>query len=108
MRNTEEQLHEIMRRAGGLKRKRALKTRMYADIAVFCACAVMLAGTVTIIPRLGDIEGDAPAAQYGSLLIAEPYIGYVIVGLLSFALGICLTLAFYHWGKLKQEEFQSK
>lgn len=46
--------------------------------------------------------------QYGSLLLAAPYTGYVVVGVIAFALGICVTLLCICWKALKQKEREQK
>jgi len=42
--------------------------------------------------------------NYGSLLLEEPYMGYVMVCVLAFALGVCMALLCVHWKALKQKE----
>ena len=46
--------------------------------------------------------------HYGSLLLAAPYTGYVVVGVLAFALGVCITLLCIHWKALRQKERERK
>ena len=46
--------------------------------------------------------------RYGSLLLAAPYIGYVIVGILAFALGICVTLLCIRLKELREKERERK
>ena len=104
MRNTDEQLREIMRRGELVKEKRSIQKRLYASALASCVCAALLIAVCFCLPRLTATPENAGMQQYGSLLLAAPYTGYVVVGVLAFALGICVTLLCIHWKALKQKE----
>lgn len=104
MRNTDEQLQEIMRRAEIVREKRFIRKRLYASAAASCACLALLIAVCLCLPKLMVMPENAGMQQYGSLLLAEPYTGYVVVGVLAFVLGVCVTLLCIHWKALKQKE----
>ncbi|MBO5496447.1 MAG: hypothetical protein J5967_03510 [Oscillospiraceae bacterium] len=104
MRNTEEQLREIMRRAETVKETRRVQKQLRTSALASCVC-ILLPITVSVyIPRLTAISQDAAAGQYGSLLLAAPYMGYAVVGVLAFALGVCVTLFSLQWRTLREKE----
>lgn len=104
MRSTDEQLREIIQRAEIVKEKRIMKKAILADGIASCICLALLIAAAVSLPNLKTAQAGNTASQYGSLLLAAPYIGYVIVSLLAFALGICVTLLCFHWKKWKERE----
>lgn len=104
MRSTDDQLREIMRRAERVKEKRIIKKYILTDAAASCVCLALLIAVGVFFPPLSPAQAGKIETQYGSLLLAAPYIGYVIVGLLAFALGVCVTLLCVHWKKWKEQE----
>ena len=104
MRSTDEQLQEIMRRGEIVKEKRSIRKSIRASALASCVCAVLLIAVCFYLPRLTVIQGTSGMPNYGSLLLAAPYMGYVVVGVLAFALGICVTLLCVHWKRLKQKD----
>lgn len=104
MRNTDEQLREILRRAETVKEKRSIQKRLRASALASCVCVILLIAVIGSLPRLTVLSQDIAAGQYGSLLLAAPYMGYVVVGVLAFALGVCVTLLSLQWRKLKEKE----
>ena len=104
MRNTDDQLHEILRRAEIVTEKRSRRKSLLTDGAAACVCLVLLLAVAVYLPRLTPVQSENTVSRYGSLLLGASYVGYVIVGLLAFALGICVTLLCVHWKKLKERE----
>ena len=104
MRSTDDQLREIMRRAKHVKEKRIIKKSLLTDAIVSCVCLVFLIAVAAYLPTFSPAQAGAVETQYGSLLLAAPYIGYVIVGLLAFALGVCMTLLCVLWKKWKERD----
>ncbi len=104
MRSTDEQLREIMRRAEIVKEKRIIRKRLRASAIASCACVALLIAVCFCLPQLAVMPDNAGMQQYGSLLLAAPYTGYVVVGVIAFALGVCVTLLCIHWKALKQKE----
>ena len=104
MRSTDEQLQEIMRRAEIVKEKRTIRKRLHAGALASCACVALLIAVCFCLPQLTAVSGSAGMQQFGSLLLAAPYTGYVVVGVLAFALGVCVSLLCIHWKALKQKE----
>lgn len=108
MRSTDEQLQEIMRRVEIVKEKRSIRNRIHASAIASCACVALLIAVCFCLPRLTFMTESTGMQQYGSLLLAAPYTGYVVVGVIAFALGVCVTLLCIHWKALKQKEQNRK
>lgn len=104
MRSTDEQLHEIMQRAENITETRNIRSRMLTAGMSALACVIMLVIVSMNIPRITVLSAENEQTQYGSLLLAAPYLGYIIVGIIAFALGICVTLLCMNWKKLRETE----
>jgi len=108
MRSTEEQLREVMRRADIVKEKEALRRQVLSGSAVCLACLILLAAVSVRLPSLDAVSEGEVTQRYGSLLLTAPHLGYVIVGLLAFALGVCVTLTCVAWRKMKEKDQERK
>ena len=108
MHSTDEQLQEIMRRAEIVTEKRSMRKRFHASAIASFACAALLIAVCFCLPQLTVMPENAGMQHYGSLLLAAPYTGYVVVGAIAFSLGVCVTLLCVHWKALKQKEQERK
>ena len=104
MRNTDEQLREILRRSETIKEKRIIEKRLRASALASCVSLFFLIAVFAFLPRITETAQSSTAQWYGSLLLTAPYMGYVVVGTLAFLLGVCVTLLCIQWRKLKQKE----
>lgn len=107
MRSTDEQLSEIMKRAVNVKEKRAIRNRLCACAIATAACVLLLLVTMIYMPHFSS-ESDSVSGQYGSLLLAAPQMGYVLVAFLAFAMGICFTFLCINWKALNKREHEQK
>lgn len=108
MRSTDEQLREIMKRAEVVKEKRTIRKSLRMNALSVCVCVVLLTVVSLYLPRLDAVSQESGLHGYGSLLLAAPYIGYVVVGILAFALGVCVTLLCIRLKELKEKERERK
>lgn len=104
MRSTDDQLREIMRRSELVKEKRIIKKSILTEAIASCVCLALLITVAVYLPNLSPAQAGQIETRYGSLLLAAPYIGYVIVGLLAFALGVSITLLCIQWKKWKERD----
>lgn len=104
MRSIEEQMKEIKRRKGVYQAIKSLRRKMLAETVSAGACVVMMIAVVCFLPKLRQASEQAPIRQYGSLILALPAAGYVLIALLSFALGVAVTLLCQHWKQRKEKE----
>ena len=92
MRTTDEQMNEIMMRADSLKEKKSLNNYVIGLGIAIAACLGLIILVGTSIANINPEVSNNTASQYGSLVISAPYMGYVVIGLLAFILGVLVTL----------------
>jgi hypothetical protein len=94
MRNTNDQLAEILKRSDRLVEKKAAMHEAGAYGLSALACIALMIATVVHLPKAlqGITEGGAENIRYGSLLLKTEYLGYVVIGLLAFLLGVFVTM----------------
>ncbi len=91
MRNTERQLEEIKKRSEKLRQKQNDRRSAAAGFISVCVCIALI---VTVSLSLSSFSQAASthSGKYGSLIIATPHLGYVVIGILAFLLGVCVTM----------------
>lgn len=104
MRSTDEQLDEIIKRSKVVREKSNIQRNLRISAGVTCLCAALMITLFFYLPKLTGASNEPAMQRYGSLLLAAPYIGYVMVGVIAFALGICVTLFCVYLKKLKGKE----
>jgi len=104
MRSTDEQLREIMKRAETVREDHAARGAFRASVLASCVCVLLIAAVCFNLPGLQIKQSGADLQQYGSLLLAAPYIGYIMVGILAFALGVCVTFLCISWRRMKHKD----
>ena len=94
MRSTDDQLTEILNRSERIVEKREIlrETGMYGISAFVCIVflvltSVKLPGAMQRVAETGEEN-----ARYGSLLLTTDYMGYIVIGLLAFLLGVFATM----------------
>ena len=104
MRNTDDQLREIMKRADHvIERKDAQKTAISYAVSSF-ACFVLMIVTSLYIPGISSSNSFETHEQYGSLLMNTAYMGFVVIGVLAFILGVFVTLLCIQIRKIRKGE----
>ena len=103
MRTTDDQLKEILHRADSLQELRPARKKVAVDAAASATCLALLVGVLIFLPRFVSTGSVNTMSRYGSLLIDAPYLGLVVVCLLAFALGVCVTLLCVHIGELRRK-----
>ena len=93
MRTTDERLAAAKRRAEEIKRQeRSLRSRI-AAVSGAAACLAAILGLALAIPSV--TARFSGADYYGGMtasLFSGESLGYLLVGLLAFALGVCVTV----------------
>ncbi len=104
MRSNEELVRGIRRREAVYQSLKTLRRKIAAEAAACGVCAVLIAAVVCVLPEIRQATAQAPACQYGSLILAQPAAGYVVIMLLSYALGTAAVLLCRHWKQWKEKE----
>ena len=93
MRTTDERLAAAKRRAEEIKRQERSRRSRIAAVSGAAACLAAILGLALAMP--GITEGFSDAALGGGMaasIFSGRSLGYLVVGLLAFALGVCVTV----------------
>lgn len=93
MRTNNERTELILSGAKSLRARRKKRRTAAGHLSLFALCLALITAASLNISRT-DITVDRAAADYGAatLLAQSDAVGYILIGILSFLLGICLTL----------------
>ena len=111
MRSHEERVAETKRRIAKIEReKRRLRNTITMASAV-AACLTLLIGASLAIPGIaasiqtGDYVGfETAASMYGG----GAALGYIVIGLLAFLLGVCVTVLCFRLPQMNRENGQNR
>ena len=95
MRSTDERLAAVERRINELKQHKKQRMYRFISLSAVTACLVVVVGMGIAMPGImeGSSEGDyINTGMMASIFYESKVLGYVIIGLVAFALGICLTV----------------
>ena len=110
MRSHEERVAETKRRIAKMEREKRLRRNKITMASAVAACLVLLIGASLAMPgiaasiRTGDYSGfETAASMYGGGAL-----GYIVIGLLAFLLGVCVTVLCFRIRQLSRENAQDK
>ena len=111
MRSHEERVAETKRRIAARQRKEQLRRSMITTFSAAAACLVLIVGVSFAMP--GMVAGIRPGNYAGYETAASMYgggaaLGYIVIGLLSFLLGVCVTVLCFRIRQLSRENAQDK
>ena len=108
MRTNEARARLIHRRAAEIKQERRIKRRRRLDAACMAVCLLLVIGIGVLMPGLmrNTVDGGiVHPSGTASLLGSHAALGYIIMGLLAFLLGVCVTVLLY---RLRRREERQK
>ena len=108
MRKSEEQLGEILKRSVMLKEKQKDSKKILLYGMGMTLCVFLMCLTAFIVPSVIESAGQTGAVRYGSLILSAGHMGYVIIALLAFILGILVTLFCYHIKEIRRKQDAEK
>ena len=110
MRSHEERVAETKRRIAKIEREKRRRNTVTMASAV-AACLALLIGASLAMPgiaasiRTGDYSGfETAASMYGG----GAALGYIVIGLLAFLLGVCVTVLCFRLHQMNREDDQNK
>ena len=110
MRNHKERVAETKRRIAKIEREKRLRRDKITMISAVAACLALLIGASLAMPGIaasiqtGDYSGFETAASiYGGGAL-----GYIVIGLLAFLLGVCVTVLCFRLRQMSREDGQDK
>lgn len=95
MRSHEERIVEVKRRIAEKERQQKQRRGIIAAVSGIAACLVIIIGAALAMP--GIIEQTRPDTSGGyataaAMLAGNTALGYIVIGLLAFVLGVCVTV----------------
>ena len=103
----EERVAEAKRRIAKIEREKRLRRNTITMASAVAACLALLIGASLAIPGIaaniqtGDYSGFETAA---TMLGGSAALGYIVIGLLAFVLGVCVTILCFRVRLLNREE----
>ena len=111
MRSHEERVAETKRRIAKIEREKRLRRDKFTMISAAAACLALLIGASLAMPGIaasiqtGDYAGFETAA---SIFHGGAALGYIVIGLLAFLLGVCVTVLCFRLRQMSREDGQDK
>ena len=111
MRSHEERVAETKRRIAQIERENRLRRNTITMASAVAACLVLLIGASLAMPGIaaraqaGDYAGfETAASMYGG----GAALGYIVIGLLAFLLGVCVTVLCVRLRQMSREDGQNE
>ena len=111
MRSHEERVAETKRRIAKIEREKRLRRNTVTMASAVAACLVLLVGVSLAMPGIaakiqsGDYSGFETAA---SIFHGGAALGYIVIGLLAFLLGVCVTILCFRLRQMNREDGQDR
>lgn len=110
MRNLEERVTAVKQRAAKLERDKRERRVRVLKVCMVAACLAIIVGLGFFMPQL--LSKSVPGVRYDSGMVAGIFeesksLGYIVVGVLAFVLGICVTVVCYKVRFLEEEQKNS-
>ena len=111
MRSHEERIAEAKRRIAKIEREKRRRRDTITIASAVAACLALLIGASLAMPGIaasiqtGDYSGFETAA---SIFHSGAALGYIVIGLLAFLLGVCVTVLCFRLRQMNREDGQDK
>jgi len=111
MRSHEERVAETKRRIAARQREKRLRRNTITIASAVAACLALLIGASLAMP---GIAASIQAGNYSGLETAASIfhggaaLGYIVIGLLAFLLGVCVTVLCFRLRQMNREDGQDK
>lgn len=102
MRTCEERIYLIQKRTEEIKLKNHKRKQLYLDAAYLTVCFLLISCLGIMMPGLaGSTRSNLIVTSSGtaSILVSQDALSYIMIGLLSFFLGMCVTILLYRLRK---------
>ena len=110
MRSHEERVAETKRRIAKMEREKRRRRNTITMASAVAACLVLLIGASLTMPGIasriqtGDYSGfETAASMYGGAAL-----GCIVIGLLAFLLGVCVTVLCFRLRQMSREDGQDR
>ena len=111
MLKNEERIAEVKRRIGEKERQQRLQHRRIVSAFCIAACLAVIVGVSFAMPGIiGRVEPGTSSGfeTAATILGGSTALGYMVIGLLAFILGACVTILCFLIHQLNNEEQTEK
>ena len=111
MRSHEERVAETKRRIAARQRREQRRRSTITTLSAAAACLVLIVGVSFAMPGIvGQIEPGTSSGfeTAATILGGSTALGYIVIGLLAFVLGACVTILCFRIHQLNKEEQTEK
>ena len=109
MRSHEERVAETKRRIAKIEQEKRRRRNTITMVSAVAACLALLIGASLAMPGIAasiqtcDYSGFETAA---SIFHGGAALGYIVIGLLAFLLGVCVTVLCFRLRQMNREDTQ--
>ena len=106
----EERIKAMHERAHDINRKRQKRKVAAAGILSTAFCLMIVITTALLMPKLNDVNvsgGDA-IGMNASIFTGTAALGYIVIGILAFILGVAVTIFCFRFKKKQDENDRTK
>ncbi len=113
MRSNEERVAAVRQRVAQIKREKRQRRKRIAALSSVAACLVVIVAAALAIPGIskkliaGDPTGYGTTAATASIF-SSTTTGYIIIGLLAFMLGVCVTVFCFRLKAFSRKDGESE
>lgn len=106
MRSHEERIAEVRRRITEKERQKKRKQRRIVAISCIAACLAVIFGASFVMSGISGqmVPGISSGYETTATILGGAAPEYIIIGLLSFLLGVCVTILCFRIHLLDKEE----
>ena len=111
MRSHEERVAEAKRRIAKIERAKRRRRNTVTMASAVAACLALIVGASLAMPGIaakiqaGNYSGFETAA---SIFHSGAALGYIVIGLLAFLLGVCVTVLCFRLRQMDREDTESE
>ena len=111
MRSHEERVAEVKRRIAAKEREKRRRRNVITMASAAAACLALIVGCACVMPgfavrsQAGSYSGFETA---GSVFHSSAARGSIVIGLLAFLLGVCVTVLCFRLRQMNREDDQNK
>lgn len=106
MRSNEERVAAVKRRAAQIERQKRQRRNRIAALSSVAACLAVIVGLSFAMPGISEklIAGDYNEYETTASIFSGSIAGYIIIGLLGFVLGVCVTVLCVHLKAFRKQD----
>lgn len=107
MRNHEERLEEVQKRIAQVQYKQKQHRSYMMAVSSVAVCLVVIVGLASVMPGVAQnitVSDYDTFKTTASIFTEGTMFGYLLIGLIAFVLGVCVTILCLHIHNLQKEE----